>query len=137
MSDRDGPPLRFIHSVQTGVALMHGGADCDCAGMANPAIRRIVCSTALSPFGVYPTPEQFSRFSGGRGAQLSHNDRWRRIRAGGIGTTMRLVSISWLALAAIAGIAAQRPNTPQTTVRSKIEGSKLGPQLGERVPDFS
>ena len=50
---------------------------------------------------------------------------------------MRLVSISCLALSAIAGIAAQRPNTPQTTVRSKIEVSKLGPQLGERVPDFS
>ena len=84
MSDRDGPPPRFIHSLQAGVALMHGGAGCDCAGTANPAIRRIVCSTVLSPgFGVYPTPELFSKFLGARGARLIENDHWRRIRTEG------------------------------------------------------
>jgi hypothetical protein len=49
---------------------------------------------------------------------------------------MRLVTFSWLALAAIGGIAAQRPNTPQATAPSKIDVSKLGPQVGEQVPDF-
>src|SRR5438552_12815303 len=62
MSDRDDPPPRLTHSVQTDVALMHGDADWDCAGTANPAIRRSVCITDLSlrRFAVYPTPEPFS-----------------------------------------------------------------------------
>src|SRR5437870_8423373 len=62
MIDRDGPPPRFIHSVQMGVALMHGDIRCDCAGTANPAIRRSVFSILWSPrrIAVYPTPERFS-----------------------------------------------------------------------------
>ena len=42
---------------------MHGDVRCDCAGTANPAIRRSVFSILWSPrrIAVYPTPERFSR----------------------------------------------------------------------------
>ena len=44
---------------------------------------------------------------------------------------MKLVSISWLILALAALLFAQ------TVPRQPIDVSKLGPQVGERVPDFS
>src|SRR5262249_18080033 len=72
----DGPPPRFIHSVQTGVALMHGGSGCNCEGMANPAIRRIVCSTVLSPGA--ESIQHLKSFPDSR-ARLIQNGHWRRI----------------------------------------------------------
>ena len=36
-----------------------------------------------------------------------------------------------------AALAAQTTSTAQTTSRPKIDVSKLGPQVGERVPDFA
>ena len=44
---------------------------------------------------------------------------------------MKLFTISWPAVALIAGLLAQAPARP------KVDVSKLGPQVGERVPDFS
>ena len=49
---------------------------------------------------------------------------------------MKPPTFVWLALT-LTGLAAQTPKSPQTTVRSKIDLSKLGPQVGEHVPDFS
>jgi hypothetical protein len=37
----------------------------------------------------------------------------------------------------LAGLLIQAPSMAQTTPREKIDVSKLGPQMGERVPDFS
>jgi hypothetical protein len=37
----------------------------------------------------------------------------------------------------LAGMLLETPATPQPQPRQKIEVSKLGPQVGERVPDFS
>jgi hypothetical protein len=37
----------------------------------------------------------------------------------------------------VAGLLIQAPSMAQTTQRQKIDVSKLGPQVGERVPDFS
>lgn len=37
----------------------------------------------------------------------------------------------------LAGLVIQAPSTAQTAPRQKIHLSKLGPQVGERVPDFS
>ena len=51
--------------------------------------------------------------------------------------TMKPPIFVWLALTLTVGLAAQTPKSPQTTVRSKIDLSKLGPQVGEHVPDFS
>ena len=45
------------------------------------------------------------------------------------------ISISVVSL--LTGLLAQSPATAQTQPRQKIEVSKLGPQVGERVPDFS
>ena len=50
---------------------------------------------------------------------------------------MKIFAFSWLALALTVVMAAQTAKTPQTTARSKIDVSKLGPQVGERVPDFN
>ena len=44
---------------------------------------------------------------------------------------MKLFTISWPAVVLIAGLLAQAPPRP------KIDVSRLGPQVGERVPDFS
>ena len=49
---------------------------------------------------------------------------------------MKMFTLSWPGLALIALLAAHTPNSIQT-VRPKIDVSKLGPQVGERVPDFS
>ena len=46
-----------------------------------------------------------------------------------------MFTLSWPG-ALIVLMAAQTPNKIQT-VRPKIDVSKLGPQVGERVPDFS
>jgi len=50
---------------------------------------------------------------------------------------MKLMTISFPALALLAGILVQAPNTPQPPARQKIDLSKLGPQVGQRVPDFT
>ncbi len=50
---------------------------------------------------------------------------------------MKLFTLSWLSSALIVMLAAQTPMSAQTTTRSKIDVSKLGPQVGEQVPDFS
>jgi hypothetical protein len=43
-----------------------------------------------------------------------------------------------LAVLILSGAMAAQPSTSQqTAARSKIDVSKLGPQVGERVPDFS
>jgi len=39
--------------------------------------------------------------------------------------------------ALLAALVIQLPGPAQTTPRQKIDVSKLGPQVGERVPDFS
>ena len=39
--------------------------------------------------------------------------------------------------AVLASLLIQAPGLTQTTPRQKIDVSKLGPQVGERVPDFS
>jgi hypothetical protein len=51
--------------------------------------------------------------------------------------TMKLFTLSWLSSALILMLAAPIPTTGQTTTSSKIDVSKLGPQVGEQVPDFS
>ena len=43
--------------------------------------------------------------------------------------------ISWLALTLVAGLLAAVPQSPPD--RTPIDVSKLGPQVGERVPDFN
>ena len=50
---------------------------------------------------------------------------------------MKLLTISWPVVALIAGWFAQAPSGTQPTARPKIDVSKLGPQVGDRVPDFS
>jgi hypothetical protein len=50
---------------------------------------------------------------------------------------MKLFTMSWPVFALIAGVVAQGPIAAQTTARPKIDVSKLGPQVGERVPDFT
>src|SRR5438552_6248292 len=45
--------------------------------------------------------------------------------------------ISIPAVSLLTGLLAQSPATAQPKPREKIEVSKLGPQLWERVPDFS
>jgi hypothetical protein len=50
---------------------------------------------------------------------------------------MKLFRLSWPAFALIALLAAQKSISAQTTARPKIDVSKLGPQVGERVPEFS
>jgi cytochrome oxidase Cu insertion factor (SCO1/SenC/PrrC family) len=39
--------------------------------------------------------------------------------------------------ALLASVLVQAPSTAQTAPRQKIDLSKLGPQVGERIPDFS
>ena len=51
-----------------------------------------------------------------------------------------MFTLSWIGFALVALMAAQTPNNThniQTAARPKIDVSKLGPQVGERVPDFS
>jgi hypothetical protein len=40
-------------------------------------------------------------------------------------------------VALLASLLIQAPSMAQTTPRQKIDVSKLGPQVGERIPDFS
>ena len=46
---------------------------------------------------------------------------------------MKLFTILWPAVALIVGLVAEAP----IPARAKIDVSKLGSQVGERVPDFS
>ena len=48
---------------------------------------------------------------------------------------MKAVAISWLAVTFTAALAAAVPQS--TSDRKPIDVSKLGPQVGERVPDFN
>jgi hypothetical protein len=48
---------------------------------------------------------------------------------------VKVVAISWLALTLLAGLLAATAQSPSS--RKSIDVSKLGPQVGERVPDFS
>jgi hypothetical protein len=50
---------------------------------------------------------------------------------------MNLFRLSWLGLILAAFPAVASLSGAQTTARPKIDVSKLGPQVGERVPDFS
>ncbi len=43
--------------------------------------------------------------------------------------------MSWSAITLVAGLVAAVPQSPPA--RKPIDVSKLGPQVGERVPDFS
>ena len=49
---------------------------------------------------------------------------------------MKLYTISWPAVVLTAMLLAH-PFGAQTTARPKIDVYKLGPQVGQRVPDFS
>ena len=49
---------------------------------------------------------------------------------------MKFFAFCGSVLVLTAALAAQTPNTSQIT-HPKIDVSKLGPQVGERVPDFS
>ena len=50
---------------------------------------------------------------------------------------MKLFNISWPVLILLGVLAAQSPGSTQTAARPKIDVSKLGPQVGERVPEFT
>jgi len=50
---------------------------------------------------------------------------------------MKLLTIPALTAALVAAILASEPAAAQSQPRQKIDVSKLGPQVGERVPDFS
>jgi hypothetical protein len=50
---------------------------------------------------------------------------------------MKLFTFSWPAAVLMAILMAQAPSSTNTAGRSKIDVSKLGPQVGERVPDFN
>ena len=47
------------------------------------------------------------------------------------------MNASWPALAILAGLLGQTPAPPPQASRASIDISKLGPPVGERVPDFS
>ena len=50
---------------------------------------------------------------------------------------MKLLTISWSAMALFAGLFAPAAQTQSPRQAAKIDVAKLGPQVGERVPDFS
>ena len=50
---------------------------------------------------------------------------------------MNRIFASLLPLAIASGLLAQAPGPGEGPVRQEIEVSKLGPQVGERVPEFS
>jgi cytochrome oxidase Cu insertion factor (SCO1/SenC/PrrC family) len=50
---------------------------------------------------------------------------------------MRILRILLAIVVLSAALVAQAPSASQTTSRTKIDVSKLGPQVGERVPDFA
>jgi hypothetical protein len=54
-------------------------------------------------------------------------------------TLTRVTHIPLLALGVLAGLAAQRPEARQAPAspRTPIDVSRLGPQVGEQIPDFS
>ena len=70
-----------------------------------------------------PSHPKFHKSSGGAGRRCG---RFERVRA---------VAISWSALTLATGLLAAAPQSPQA--RTPIDVSKLGPQVGERVPDFN
>jgi cytochrome oxidase Cu insertion factor (SCO1/SenC/PrrC family) len=49
---------------------------------------------------------------------------------------MRPLTISWTLIAALAGLTSEAPQSSPAG-RTRIDVSKLGPQVGERVPDFT
>lgn len=48
---------------------------------------------------------------------------------------MKAVAIFWSSVTLIAGMVTAAPQSPPA--RQRIDVSKLGPQVGERVPDFT
>ena len=50
---------------------------------------------------------------------------------------MKLVKYAHISLALLLGSALAKAVLPPQAPRQKIDVSKLGPQVGERVPDFS
>ena len=61
----------------------------------------------------------------------------RSVKKGRSYQFMKLLTISLPAFVLSAALLAQAPSSPQTTSRPKIDVSKLGPQVGERVPAFA
>ena len=51
--------------------------------------------------------------------------------------TMRLHTLATSTAAVLAAIVTSGPASAQSQPRQKIDVSKLGPQVGEHVPDFS
>ena len=47
----------------------------------------------------------------------------------------KVLAIFWSAVTLVAGVVAAAPQSPPT--RQRIDVSKLGPQVGDRVPDFN
>jgi cytochrome oxidase Cu insertion factor (SCO1/SenC/PrrC family) len=50
--------------------------------------------------------------------------------------SMRPLTISWTVIAVLAGVTSGAPQS-NPTPRARVDVSKLGPQVGERVPDFN
>ena len=50
---------------------------------------------------------------------------------------MKIQTLAWITAVLLAGLFLSRPTMAQTLEPSKIDVSKLGPQVGEIVPDFS
>ncbi len=70
-----------------------------------------------------PSHPKFHKSSGGAGRRCG---RFERVRA---------VAISWSALTLATGLLAAAAQSPPA--RKPVDVSKLGPQVGERVPDFN
>lgn len=50
--------------------------------------------------------------------------------------SMRPLTLSWTLIAVLAGLPTGAPQS-NPTPRTRVDVSKLGPQVGERVPDFN
>lgn len=62
---------------------------------------------------------------------LSHFQMYR------LKKTMKIQTLAWITVVLLAGLFLSQPAIAQTLEPSKIDLSKLGPQVGEIVPDFS
>jgi cytochrome oxidase Cu insertion factor (SCO1/SenC/PrrC family) len=49
---------------------------------------------------------------------------------------MRLLASSWALIAVLASLTSGAPQS-DPTARTRVDVTKLGPQVGERVPDFN
>ena len=50
-------------------------------------------------------------------------------------TKIKALAIFWSAVSLVAGVLAAAPQSPPT--RQRIDVSKLGPRVGDRVPEFN